>query len=328
MAWLLAFLEQPGGVAIGAIAPHIVVVGSTMIDLLVYADPVPARGQTVFGDRFVIGHGGKGANQAVMAARLGSQVTFINRVGSDVFGGMARTNLADRGIDVTRVRIVTGESTGVATIWVEGDGTNRIIIVPGANQTLSADDVAAELAGVPPADCIMCQLEVPADAVKAALRWGRACEATTILNPAPAAPLNKDLLELVDWLIPNETEFEGLFGSSPDDERLLAVDERLTGGLVATLGERGAAAVVDGAVVHVEPPAVEAVDTTGAGDAFMGGLAYSLSRGDPVVVALAMANRCGALSTTKYGTQTSFPDAGEVMGGDAPMATQTRSPTP
>jgi ribokinase len=293
--------------------PHIVVVGSTMIDLLMYAERTPERGQTVVGQRMMIGHGGKGANQAVMAARLGATVTFVNRVGDDVFGDMARTNLSDWGLDVSRVRTVAGTSTGVATIWIEPDGHNRIVIVPGANGTLTAADVADDLTNVPPADCVMCQLEVDFDAVKAALEWGRTCGATTILNPAPAVPLHEDLLGLVDWLIPNEIEFEDLFGAAPDDANLLNASADVPGRLVVTLGAAGAAAVVNGGVARFEPPSVQAIDTTGAGDAFMGGLAYSLARGESLSAAIAFANRCGAMSTTKLGTQPSFPDLNEVL---------------
>ena len=177
-----------------SMTPHIVVVGSTMIDVLMYADRTPERGQTVVGQRMALGHGGKGANQAAMAARLGARVTFVNRVGNDVFGEMTRANLMDQGLDLSRVRTVATEATGVATIWVEPDGNNRILIVPGANGALTAADVVDDLADVPSADCVICQLEISLEAVKAALEWGRACGATTILNPAPAAPLSDDLL--------------------------------------------------------------------------------------------------------------------------------------
>jgi ribokinase len=293
--------------------PNIVVVGSTMIDVLMYAERTPERGQTVVGQRMVLGHGGKGANQAAMAARLGARVTFVNRVGNDVFGEMTRANLADQGLDLSRVRAVANEATGVATIWVEPDGNNRILIVPGANGTLTAADVVDDLADVPPPDCVICQLEISPEAVKAALEWGRACGATTILNPAPAAPLSDDLLGLVDWLIPNESEFEDLFGAAPDDDNLLRASSEVPGGLVVTLGADGAVAVVKGGVARFAPPVVQAIDTTGAGDAFLGGLAYSLARGEPLPAAIAFANRCGALSTTKFGTRLSFPNLNEVL---------------
>jgi ribokinase len=300
-------------------APHIVVVGSTMIDLLTYVSVLPERGETVVGERFVLGYGGKGANQAVMAARLGARVTFVNCVGDDLFGEMTRKNLGDRGIDVSRVRPVDGESTGVATIWVEPDGTNRIVIVPGANYALSAADVTAELADVPPAQCVICQLEISHEAVVAALRWGRACKAVTILNPAPAAPLSDELLGLVDWLVPNETEFEILFGARADDANLLRVAANLSGRVVVTLGQGGASTVVGGGAINCPAPDVDPIDTTGAGDAFVGGLAYAIAQGEEIVSAVSFANWCGAQSTTRYGTQTSFPDADAAMHEAGPL---------
>ena len=226
---------------------------------------------------------------------------------------MARENLTERGLPLDRVKSLEGESTGVASIWVEPDGHNRILIVPGANLRLSADEVARDLADLPRPDCVMCQLEVPTEAVAAALRWGRECGAITVLNPAPAAPLDDALLKLVDWLTPNEIEFEGLFGAPPVDDALTSAAARLPGGLVVTLGARGSATVLGGRVTRVEPPSVRTIDTTGAGDAFMGAFAYALSKGDSLVDAITLANRCGALSTAKLGTQTSFPDAVDVL---------------
>jgi ribokinase len=294
------------------VTPHVVVVGSTMVDLLSYSDRIPERGQTVIGQRLQIGHGGKGANQAVMAARLGARVTFVTRVGADVLGEMARENLSAQGLALDRVKPVEGDSQGVASIWVEPDGSNRILIVPGANFAFSSGEVAADLADVARADCVMCQLEVPLDAVTAALQWGRTNGAITILNPAPSAPLGEELLSLVDWLTPNETEFADLFGSPPDDDALVRAAAGLTGGLIVTLGASGSATVIDGRVVRLDAPPADTIDTTGAGDAFMGGLAYGLSRGDRPLDAIALGNRCGALSTEKRGTQASYPDWGEL----------------
>ncbi len=283
-----------------------------MVDLLSYSDRIPQRGETVIGQRLQIGHGGKGANQAVMAARLGARVTFVTRLGADVLGEMARENLSVQGLALDRVTQVDGESQGVASIWVEPDGSNRILIVPGANLSLSPDALATDLADVKRPDCVVCQLEVPLDAVTAALRWGREHGAITILNPAPSAPLGNELLELVDWLTPNETEFADLFGSPPDDNALVQAAASLAGGLVVTLGAGGSATVIDGRVVHLEAPPADTIDTTGAGDAFVGGFAYALSRGDTPLDAIALGNRCGGLSTEKRGTQASYPDWSEL----------------
>jgi ribokinase len=294
--------------------PHIVVVGSTIVDLLSYTDRVPEQGQTMIGNRVTLGHGGKGANQAVMAARLGARVTFVSRVGADMFGEITRQNLIDQGLSLEAVKTLDGESTGVASIWIETDGHNRILAVPGANLKLSAADVAAELDAIPSPDCVVCQLEVSTEAVRAALEWGRSASAITILNPAPMAPLDADLLAKADWLVPNEIEFRSLFGGDPrTDQALIQATESLTGGLIVTLGADGAATVIDGGVLRLTPPSVETVDTTGAGDAFMGALAYALSRGDALADAIALANLCGAMSTAAFGTQPSFPDADDVL---------------
>jgi ribokinase len=293
--------------------PHIVVVGSTMVDLIAYASPLPGPGETVEGREFRLGFGGKGANQAVMAARLGADVTFVNRVGDDLFGRLTRENLSDRGIDTCRVGVVEGASTGVAPIWVEADGTNRIIIVPGANAALTASEVRRGLSGIDAPDCVVCQLEIPIEGVTEALRIGREWGATTILNPAPIGALPAHLLDLVDWLVPNEFEFGALAGGPPDDERLLQQASALGVGLVVTLGAAGTAVVLDGRVDRFEPPPVRAADTTGAGDAFVGGFAWALGRGETVGEAVRIGNACGALSVTHAGTQASFPTLDAVL---------------
>ncbi|MEJ7570188.1 MAG: ribokinase [Gaiellaceae bacterium] len=290
--------------------PRIIVVGSTMIDLIAYADPLPGAGETVFGTEFRLGFGGKGANQAVMASRLGAEVIFVNHVGDDLFGAMTRENLADHGIEIGRVIPIPGQSTGAAPIWVERDGTNRIIVVPGANLTVDGAAVRQALATLDEADCVLCQLEIPLDGVAEALRAGRNWNCPTILNPAPAAALDAELLELVDWLVPNESEFEALFGEPPDTDA--AFVRARADGLIVTLGDAGAAATIGGSVHRVGAPAVEAVDTTGAGDAFLGGFAYALAAGREPDEALVIANACGALSVTRPGTQTSLPDRKSV----------------
>ncbi len=275
-----------------------------MVDLVTYADPLPRAGETVVGRSFALGFGGKGANQAVMAARLGAEVVFVNRVGDDVFGRMTLENLEREGLDTSAVRPTRGASTGVAPIWVEHDGTNRIIVVPGANASVSVDVVRDELSDLDGAGCVVCQLEVPQDAVRQAFEFGRAWGCPTILNPAPAAELGDGLLALVDWLIPNEHEFELMFGRPPDEETI-AVQRAC--GIVVTLGAAGAATVTDGAVRRFAAPSVRATDTTGAGDAFVGGFAYGLASGASIDDAIAVGNACGALSVTAPGTQSSFP---------------------
>jgi ribokinase len=160
---------------------------------------------------------------------------------------------------------------------------------------------------------VICQLEISTESVRAALKWGRDAGAITILNPAPATPLDDELLALADWLTPNEIEFPSLFGEPPTDRALIDASRALEGGLIVTLGASGAATVIDGEVARLSAPSVQTIDTTGAGDAFMGALAYSLSRGDALTDAIELANRCGAISTATLGTQPSFPYAEEVL---------------
>lgn len=289
-------------------APAVAVVGSMMVDLIAYSDPLPAAGQTVVGSAFELGYGGKGANQAVTARRLGADVMFVGRVGDDVLGELSLENLTAQGIDPVLVQQVDGRSTGVAPIWVEADGANRIIIVPGANEAITPEDVRDALSTTARIDCVVCQLEIPLDAVSEALRIGRATGAVTILNPAPAHPDAAVLFGAADWVVPNEHEFRLLWGATPSDEAILAAAAAWYCGLVVTLGEAGAAATQGGReVVRRSPPPVTPIDTTGAGDAFVGGLAYALAAGDSLDAALTLGNVCGALSTQARGTQASFP---------------------
>ena len=292
--------------------PRIVVVGSTMIDLVTYADVLPGPGQTLRGTEFHLGFGGKGANQAVMAAGLGAEVVFVNRVGDDVFGELTREHLAGQGIELRLGDPIRSVSTGVAPIWVEPSGANRIIIVPGANEAVTPHVVAAELADTAAADCVVCQLEIPQDAITEAFRFGRQWGAVNILNPAPAGPIHDDVLALADWIVPNEYEFEALFGDLPDDQAILRAAGRLGGRLLVTLGELGAALARDDVVRRVPALPVTPIDTTGAGDAFVGGFAYALAMGADAEAAVEVATICGSLSTERRGTQASFPSAEEV----------------
>lgn len=296
-------------------SPRIVVVGSIMVDLLTYADPLPEAGQTVRGSRFQMGFGGKGANQAVIAHRLGCDVTLVARVGADVFGELSIDSLQQQGIDTSMVKRIDNSTTGVAPIWVQRDGTNRIIVVPGANDALTANAVTLELAQVTRADCVVCQCEIPEESVGEALRIGREMGAITILNPAPALPTGSapQLFGSTDWVVPNEHEFELMWGTKPSDAEIIAAGARWGCGVIVTLGAEGAAALLNGEVTRRRPPEVQVTDTTGAGDAFVGGLAYALSRRMDVVAAIEIGNICGALSTKSSGTQSSFPTLDEVQ---------------
>lgn len=296
----------------------IIVVGSTMIDMMTYAERVPAAGETLVGDRFAQGFGGKGANQAVMTSRLGAAVAMVTCVGDDVFGVMTLENLTREGIDVASVNRVAGVSSGVAPIWVEADGTNRIIVVPGANNHVTPEQARSAVEGADDVDLVLGQFEIPQVATASAFAAARARGALTVLNPAPAAELSPALLEVTDWVIPNEVEFGylaracGVDAARLGDVAITAVAARTTGRLVVTLGAAGAAVCEGNAVTHVAAPPVRAVDTTGAGDAFVGAFAYGLARGLSPTAAAELGCRCAAISVTRHGTQTSFLSVEEV----------------
>jgi ribokinase len=289
--------------------PAIAVVGSLNIDLISYVARVPAAGETVIGNRFQMGFGGKGANQAVMAARLGARVSMVGALGDDVYAGMTFDNLAAQGVDATNVARVAG-SSGVAPIWVEGDGQNRIIVVSGANDLVDPEAAAAAVRSMAGVRVVVGQLEIPQRVTTAAFLAAREVGAVTILNPAPAAALDPELVAAADWLIPNETEFAILSGleASPadDDAPLRDFAGRLAPRLLVTLGSKGAAVVgADGAVMRVPATPVKAVDTTGAGDAFVGAFAYGLAAGIDEVAAIRLGIACASDSVTRTGTQSS-----------------------
>ena len=296
--------------------PRIAVVGSLNIDLVAYAKRVPSAGETVIGDRFQMGFGGKGANQAVMAARLGARVSMIGALGDDVYAEMTLDNLVAEGVDVTHVARVEG-SSGVAPIWVQPDGTNRIIVVPGANDLVDPDAAAAAIAPLEglaeewwPVSWAIGQLETPQTVTATAFHAAHRRGMRTMLNPAPAAKLSAELLKATDFLIPNEHELAIVAGRDPidvnDDATLVDVAEALGVRLIVTLGARGAAIEADGVVYRVPAEPVTAVDTTGAGDAFVGAFAYALAAGLDELSAVRLGVLCASDSVTRMGTQSSF----------------------
>jgi ribokinase len=296
--------------------PVIAVVGSLNIDLVAYTARVPSAGETVIGERFQMGFGGKGANQAVMAARLGARVAMVGALGDDVYAGMTFENLAAQDVDSAHVARVAG-SSGVAPIWVEPDGTNRIIVVPGANDLVDPEAAAEALRSMERLDAVIGQLEIPQRVTVAAFRAARERDIVTILNPAPAAPLDPYLLEVSSWLIPNETEFAILAGierlDPGDDAPILAFARRVSPRLLLTLGARGAALVNDGSVERVAAVPVQAVDTTGAGDAFVGAFAVGLAGGLDERAAVRLGIACASDSVTRTGTQSSFASREAAM---------------
>ena len=283
-----------------------------MIDLVTYIDRMPGPGETVEAPDFEIGFGGKGANQAVAASRLGSQVMMVTRVGDDMFGPQQVQNFRDNGIDTTHVRAVPGKPSGVAPIFVEQSGENAILIVKGANGALCPADVDAAEAELAGCDVILMQLEVPLDTVYHTVALAARHGVATVLNPAPAArDLDVARLAGLSFFTPNETELSLLTGlpTASESEIIAAARSLINKGIgqvVVTLGGRGARLVTADAVTEIAPVAVTPVDTTGAGDAFIGSFAHFFAAGEDAPAALAQAARYAALSITRRGTQKSY----------------------
>jgi len=294
--------------------PHIVVVGSANVDLTTFTDVFPRPGETIFGREFHLGFGGKGANQAVAARLCGARVSMVARVGDDLFGPATIENFRARGVDAGHVRITPGVSSGVAPIFVDNAGQNRILVVKGANDRLLPEDVDAAADLLKTADCVVLQLEVPVETVYHTLRFGRRHGIRTILNPAPGQALDFAALADADYVIPNETEAETLSGmpvGNLKEARACAVRlvERGVPRVIVTLGENGALSCSAEDCRHVPPYRVEPLDTTGAGDAFIGSFATFLAGGCEEAEAIARANVYAALSTLAVGTQRSFVTA-------------------
>ncbi len=297
--------------------PKICVVGSCMIDLISRVPRLPKLGETMFGHEFHMGYGGKGANQAVMAAKLGAQVTMVTKLGRDVFGEGTLKNFQDQGIHTEWVMFDDRRFSGVAPIFVDDHAQNFIVIVPGANSGLSPADVQAARDAIRGADLVVCQLEVPVETTLEAFRVAKSAGVRTILNPAPAAPLPDELLQLTDICAPNETETELLTGQpahtlAEAESAARKLRDRGPKTIILTLGERGALLLDDDAVEQVPAVKVDAVDPTGAGDAFVGSLAVYLSEGRSLKAAVRRANAVAALSVLRIGTQVSFPKKTEA----------------
>ena len=286
----------------------VVVVGSTMIDLISYSSRVPQAGETIVGDSFQMTFGGKGANQAVMASILGSQVGFINCLGKDVYGDSYRENLEKYDIDLTYLS--EGQRpTGVATILVEPDGTNRIVIVPGANFELTPKAAREGVLNFAPR-VVVGQLEVSIDATLEAFLAAKEIGATTILNPAPATgitALPDGLLETTDWLIPNENEFQALSNEVVSESSIFSFVSGKKFSLIVTLGEEGVIfADQNRGLVTYPANKVDAIDTTGAGDAFVGAFAHGLDQGLDPGAAIMLGLDRATDSVTRKGTQISY----------------------
>ena len=291
----------------------IAVVGSTNIDMVAYSDQIPERGETVTGKDFAIGFGGKGANQAVMAARLGVQTYMVGAVGDDVFGQSAIKNFTDQGVNTEFLATVPG-SSGVAPIWVDGDGDNRIIVVPGANAKVTVAQVESAINSIKDLRVVIGQFEIPVVVTTAAFAAARKLGITTILNPAPYRDIPAELLAVTDWLIPNIHEFQDLHPQhlEPKTDGVIAdyaAAQKIN--LVVTLGEDGVV-IADGAITKVAAQKVKPVDTTGAGDCFVGSFAFGLAQQMSPAKAAALGCQAAGLSVTRLGAQSSYPSASEV----------------
>lgn len=300
--------------------PRIVVVGSSNTDMVTRAARLPAPGETVLGGHFAMIAGGKGANQAVAAARLGGDVAFIACVGDDSLGRAAIEGFRAEGIDTAHVRLAPEAPSGVASIWVdEAGGENRILVASGANSRLSSADIERARDLIAAAAVLVCQLETPLETVEAALRLAHQSGVTTILNPAPATPLPDGLLGLIDFLTPNETEVRQLTAplDASEADAAAALLARGVGGVVVTLGAAGAYFSGPEGSGKVDAPKVKkVVDTTGAGDCFTGALAVRLAEGASLAEAVRFAVCAASLSVTRLGAQTSLPyreDIGRVL---------------
>ncbi|PYI54622.1 ribokinase [Paenibacillus flagellatus] len=296
----------------------IVVAGSINMDLVVTSAKSPVPGETIMGEGFAMIPGGKGANQAVAAARLGADVTMIGRVGDDLFGVRMIEQLRAEGVDTSCVLIEAGVSTGVALIQVLADGDNSIVVVPGANALVAPEQVEAAEERIREADVLLVQLEIPLPAVEAALRLARKHGVRTILNPAPARKLPEELLRTIDALTPNETEAAILAtgtveGAGTLDERLDAL--RAIAGdaaLLVTVGGKGVRTDIGGKRNAFPAYDVDVVDTTAAGDSFNAAIAVRLGEGAGFDEAIRFASKTGALTVTRFGAQSSLPTRAEV----------------
>lgn len=291
--------------------PRIAVVGSANVDLTTFTDQFPKPGETIFAQEFYLGFGGKGANQAVAARLCGADVFMVARVGSDLFGPATIANFRKLGIDTTHVKPVEGMSSGVAPIFVDPHGQNRILVVKGANDALKPGDVDEAADMLQSSDCIVLQFEIPLETVYYTIAFARKHRIRCILNPAPGQPVDMSALAHLDYFVPNESEAETITGipvRNLEDAKKCA-EKLVADGItrvIITLGANGSLLAGPGVAEHLPAFPVKSIDSTGAGDAFIGSFAVFLAEGLPEREAVRRANLYAGLSTTGVGTQKSF----------------------
>ena len=287
---------------------QILVIGAANTDLTAYVDRIPEGGETIHGDLFTTGFGGKGANQAVAAKRAGAEVALIAGLGADIFGEKTKAHLEAQGIDTSGI-FYGKQPSGVAHIWVDSKGENRIIIVPGANLELTEEFISNAITESKNLSIVIAQCELPQEFAIAAFKSAKVKNAITILNPAPAVKLSPELIELSDWIIPNQIEFNSLADEIPGGglvEQLMNLypDKNL----LVTLGYDGAILrTKNGEIIKAAAPKTEVIDTTGAGDGFVGAFASALNAGKELQIALEFAIKFASDSVGKKGAQSSYP---------------------
>jgi ribokinase len=297
----------------------IIVIGSSNTDMVIKSAHLPAPGETILGGEFFMNPGGKGANQAVAAAKLGGEVVFVAKVGDDIFGQEAVQGFKNEGINTDFIVVDPRNPSGVATIMVDDQGENCIAVASGANATLSPADIDKALAQIDAADVLLMQLETPIPTIDYAASAGSEKWKTIILNPAPAQALSDDLLAKLDVITPNEIEAEVLTGikveNTGDAEKAArALRRKGVGTVIITLGSQGAFVVADSFTGMVPVRKVNAVDTTAAGDTFNGALAVGMANGLPIEAAVEFANKAASVSVTRLGAQASAPRLEELEG--------------
>lgn len=297
---------------------QIIVIGSTNTDMVIKTDHLPAPGETILGGKFLMNPGGKGANQAVAAARLGGSVSFVSKTGNDIFGRQAIENFKNEGINTAYLSADFENPSGVALITVDKNAENCIVVAPGANMSLTETDVDAALSGINESEIILLQLEIPLATVEYSARIATEKKALVILNPAPAVKLSDELLRCIFIITPNETEAQLLTGIKVTDEKSAQkaasiLRKKGVKIIIITRGSEGSFIYSDSVCKQVPAPKVKAVDTTAAGDTFNGALCVAIANGYDIEKAVDFANKAASISVTRLGAQSSAPYKKEIL---------------